>query len=200
MEVFARFSWSRFFRVRIQGLVQDLEVAALKRFHEFPVERILIFCLKDLVLAWYYFEWNYKLKRSSSAGPLEIKKRNLFENVWKTSRCSRPEAFCKNAGLKNFEKFTGEYLCWSSFFSDIEELGPKPSTLLKKELRRSCSPGYFTKFFNFINPFYVTGLFPYPLKYQKTSNLFMFLGVSGVYLSTNQLSLNDKKLKLELFF
>ena len=51
MEVFARFSWSRFFRIRIQGLVQDLEVAALKRFHEFPVERILIFCLKDLVLA-----------------------------------------------------------------------------------------------------------------------------------------------------
>ena len=34
-----------------------------------------------------------------------------------TSRSSRPEVFCKKSVLRNFVKFTGEYLCQSLFFN-----------------------------------------------------------------------------------
>ena len=39
-------------------------------------------------------------------------------------RSSRPEVFCENGALKNFAKFTGEYLCQSLFFNKVAGLGP----------------------------------------------------------------------------
>ena len=54
--------------------------------------------------------------------------------VFRTSRSSRLEMFCKKDVLKNFTKFTGKHLC------------PKPATLLKKRLSHRCFPVNYAKF------------------------------------------------------
>ena len=50
------------------------------------------------------------------------------------TRCwsSRPEMFCKKGFLRNFAKFTGNYLRQSLFFNKVADL--RPATLLKKRL------------------------------------------------------------------
>ena len=37
-------------------------------------------------------------------------------------RSSRPEVFCKECVLKNFEKFTARHLCQSLFFNKVADL------------------------------------------------------------------------------
>ena len=59
-------------------------------------------------------------------------------------RSSRPEAFCEKGVLRNFAKFTGKHLCQSLLFNKVA--GPRPATLLKKRLWRSCFPVNFAKF------------------------------------------------------
>ena len=52
--------------------------------------------------------------------------------------------FCKKGVLKNFTKFTEEYLCQSLFFNKVA--GLKPTNLLKKKLWNKCVPVNFVKF------------------------------------------------------
>ena len=59
-------------------------------------------------------------------------------------RSSRPEAFCEKGVLRNFAKFTGKHLCQSLLFNKVA--GPRPATLLKNRLWRSCFPVNFAKF------------------------------------------------------
>ena len=46
--------------------------------------------------------------------------------------------------LRNFEKFTGKYLCQRFFFNKVA--GLRPTTLLKKSLWHRCFPVNFPKF------------------------------------------------------
>ena len=55
-------------------------------------------------------------------------------------RSSRPEAFCNKGVLRNFEKFTGKYLCQSLFFNKVAGLRQK------KRLWHRCFPVNFPKF------------------------------------------------------
>ena len=48
----------------------------------------------------------------------------------------------KKGVLRNFEKFTGKYLCQSLFFNKAADL---PATLLKKRLLGRCFPVNFVK-------------------------------------------------------
>ena len=49
----------------------------------------------------------------------------------------------EKATFKNFEKFTGNHLCWNIFFNEVE--GLKFATLLKKRLQNWCFPESFAK-------------------------------------------------------
>ena len=57
--------------------------------------------------------------------------------VVRTSRSSRPEAFCKKGVLKNFTKLTGKHLRQSLFLKKVA--GLRPATLLKKRLWHNTS-------------------------------------------------------------
>ena len=46
--------------------------------------------------------------------------------------------------LRNFAKFTGNYLCQSLFFNKVA--GLRPAALLKKKLWHSCFPVNFVKY------------------------------------------------------
>ena len=52
--------------------------------------------------------------------------------------------FYKKSVFKNFSKFTRKHLCWSLFLNKVP--GLKPSTLLRKRLRRRYFPVNFAKF------------------------------------------------------
>ena len=53
------------------------------------------------------------------------------------SRGSRPQVVSEKSVLRNFEKFTGKYLCQSLYWH---------ATLLKKRLWYRCFPVNFVKF------------------------------------------------------
>ena len=59
-------------------------------------------------------------------------------------RSSRPELFCKKDVLRNFTKFTENYLCQRLLFR--KAAGLRPATLLKKSLCHRCFPVNFAKF------------------------------------------------------
>ena len=63
-------------------------------------------------------------------------------DIW-NFRSSRPEVFCKNSVLRNFQKFT-EDLCKSPFFNKVADL--RSTTLLKKKLWHRCFSVNFVKF------------------------------------------------------
>ena len=59
-------------------------------------------------------------------------------------RRSRQRYYVKKGVLKNFVKFTGEYLCQSFFFNKVA--GLEPATLLKETLWHRCFPVSFATF------------------------------------------------------
>ena len=67
--------------------------------------------------------------------------RSIKEGNYRSShqRCS-----IKKGVLRNFSKFTGQYLCQSLFFNKVA--GLRPATLLKKSLWHRCFPLNFVKF------------------------------------------------------
>ena len=69
-------------------------------------------------------------------------------------RSSRPEVFCKKGVLRNFAKFTGNYLCQSLFFD--KDAGLRPATLLKKRHWHRCFPMNYVKYLR--TPFFIEHL------------------------------------------
>ena len=70
----------------------------------------------------------------------------FVQTLNKTSRVrsSRQEVFCKKSVLRNFEKFTGKYLCQSLLFNKVA--GLRLATLLKRRLWHRRFPLNFAKF------------------------------------------------------
>ena len=70
------------------------------------------------------------------------KKKDSFKTLNRSLyRCCQRYSI-KNV-LKNFIKFTGQYLCWSLYFDKVT--GLRPETLLKKTLQYRCFLGSFVK-------------------------------------------------------
>ena len=79
----------------------------------------------------------------------KIRKISTFSLVTKRVKLLslQTEAFIQRSSvkkvLKNFEKFTGKYLCQSLFFNKVAEL--RPATSLKRRLWNRCFPVNFVK-------------------------------------------------------
>ena len=107
-----------------------------------------------------------------------------FRDVFRKSRSSRPEVFCKKGVLRNFTKITVKHPCQSLFFNKVA--GLRIANLLKERLWHKCFTVNFLKFlkntFFHRAPLFLPNRNSYLLSYKAWKNnyglqLFKFLSI-----------------------
>ena len=77
-------------------------------------------------------QWTSK-HTTSDFGRVTIIPDKIDVRLLETLRSSRPEVFCKKSVLRNFTKFTGNYLCQGLFFNKVVGLRLEACNFIKKE-------------------------------------------------------------------